>query len=154
VDTEDIINIPTIDFGSFQYFPDEVCYFKDTPANRTIAEIASGSHWIILHSDTATCFGKPEVLTGFGVVLDSELDSFVPVDQIAPTPGGPPGVLGFTVAQRDFSLASFVTAGYNAVIGGMVEFKMVPPSFLSIVKRATDYPTPSTMGAALLQSKV
>jgi len=153
VDTEDIISIPTIDFGSFQYFPDEICYFKDTPANRTTAEIASGSHWVIRHSDTATRFGKPEVLTGFGVVLDSELDSFIPVNQIAPTPGGPPGVLGFTVAQRDFSLASFVTVSYNALIGGMVEFKMVPPT-LKIVKRdTTDFSTPSQQGAALLQSQ-
>jgi hypothetical protein len=44
------------------------------------------------HEANVTCsFGKPVVLTGFGVVLDSELDSFIPVNQIAPTPGGPPG---------------------------------------------------------------
>ena len=31
-----------------------LCYIKDTPANHTTTEIASGSHWANLHLDTAT----------------------------------------------------------------------------------------------------
>jgi len=152
VDTEDIISIPTIDFGSFQYFPDQVSYFQDTPANRTIANIASGDHWVIRHSDTATQFGKPEVMTAFGLVLQSDLNTFVPFNETAPTPGGPPGVLGITVPERDFSIASFVTTSYNGNIGGLIEFDTTPPN-ARIVKRSTNYPTPAALGAALMASK-
>jgi len=154
VDTEDIISIPTIDFGSFQYFPDQVCYFKDTPANKTIANIASGDHWVIRHSDTATHFSKPEVMTAFEIVLKSDLDTFVPFNAVAPTPGGPPGVVGFTVPQRDFALASFVTSSYNGNIGGLLEFDTVPPH-VKIVKRVpiTDYPNPALLAQQMMASK-
>jgi len=152
VDTEDLISIPAVDFGTFQYFPDQVCYFKDVPANRTIANIASGDHWVTRHADTATHFCKPEVLTAFGLVLQSDLNKFVPFDATAPTPGGPPGVLGLTVPQRDFALTSYTTTTYNENIGGIIQFDTIPPK-VKIVKRATDYSDPSALAAQLMASK-
>lgn len=86
---------------------------------------------MIYHSS----YGKPEVLTAYQLVLNSDLNNFVPFNAVAPTPGGPPGgkalgkfhqyfwsanyrdsvslhtiVLGLTVPQRDFAVASFVTS--------------------------------------------
>jgi len=129
VDTEDIIAIPCIDFGSFQLFPDQVQYFTDTPANHTIANIGVGNAWATRHSDTATSSGKPEVLTAFAI------------DQTSLTP-----------SQSEFTLGAFITTGYNGNIGGLIEFNTVPQN-VKIVKRDTNYPDISQLGAALLASK-
>jgi hypothetical protein len=132
VDTEDIISIPCIDFGtlyalspclligfqglilheSSQLFPDHVRYYPVTPSNQTIAKIGEGNAWTDQHSFMAQVYvrmisislfalsdtifyslNKPEVLTGYQIVSQAELSSFVPFTASCPTPGGPPGGL-------------------------------------------------------------
>lgn len=52
VDSEDIINIPQIGYGSFQYFPDQNSYGPDDPNlpafNNTVQ---TGLSWIQSHAE-------------------------------------------------------------------------------------------------------
>jgi mannan endo-1,4-beta-mannosidase len=52
VDTEDIINIPQIGYGSFQFFPDQNNYGPDDPSlpafNNTVQ---TGLSWIQSHAE-------------------------------------------------------------------------------------------------------
>jgi hypothetical protein len=57
VDSEDIINIPQIGFGTFQLFPDQQQYGPDDPSlpafNNTIQQ---GVDWITRHASLATSY--------------------------------------------------------------------------------------------------
>ena len=70
VDTEDILAIPSIDFGSLQVysfmltpyiidilksqlFPDQTEYFPKTGASTATDYIGAGGKWVAVHSNTA-----------------------------------------------------------------------------------------------------
>lgn len=54
VDSEDIINIPDIAFGSFQLFPDQNTYAPDDPnLPRYNNNVQNGMAWIIRQAETA-----------------------------------------------------------------------------------------------------
>jgi mannan endo-1,4-beta-mannosidase len=107
VDSQDILNAPDIDFGSFQLFPDQVNYGTKGTAtqvkppnanfgktlNETVAWIraqADSAHaWVLPlltadGSDLRSAFhsvGKPVVLSAFGVVTQENSPFFVPVNE-------------------------------------------------------------------------
>jgi mannan endo-1,4-beta-mannosidase len=85
VDSEDIINIPEIGFGTFQLFPDQNSYgstgvsidaFNDT--------VNQGIEWIRRQGEAAALYGKPITLTGFGLVTQGNADKFVPFNSTTP----------------------------------------------------------------------
>ncbi|KAG8953045.1 hypothetical protein FRC04_002991 [Tulasnella sp. 424] len=89
IDTEDIGNVPTIDYQTFQFFPDQNTYNangQDTSgpppggaggANFQ-ATVQAGLDWITNHAETAQAFNKPTIMNGFGLVNSDSSGSFVP----------------------------------------------------------------------------
>jgi mannan endo-1,4-beta-mannosidase len=110
VDSQDILNAPDIDFGTFQMFPDQFNYGTtgtvadvqapssnfDNTLNDTVAwiraQIDSVHTWVfpLLTADaynlrSAFCStGKPVVLSAFGLVTQDNLLHFVPVNDTFP----------------------------------------------------------------------
>jgi mannan endo-1,4-beta-mannosidase len=110
VDSQDILNAPDIDFGTFQMFPDQFNYgttgsvtdvqapssnFNNT-LNDTVAwihaQIDSVHTWVfpLLTADPSNLrsafysTGKPVVLSAFGLVTQDNLLHFVPVNDTSP----------------------------------------------------------------------
>ncbi|KAF8831301.1 hypothetical protein HHX47_DHR1000738 [Lentinula edodes] len=86
VDSEDILGIPQIGFGSFQLFPDQNSYGPDDPSlsafNNTLQ---TGINWITTHGQLAQQFDKPVSLLGFGLVTQTNAPDFVPFNStVAP----------------------------------------------------------------------
>ncbi len=106
MDSEDILNAPDIDFGTFQMFPDQYNYGTtgtvtdvqapssnfDCTLNETVAWIGAQINavhtWVFPFlttdaSDLKFAFysiGKPIVLSAFGLVTQDNLLHFVPVN--------------------------------------------------------------------------
>jgi mannan endo-1,4-beta-mannosidase len=55
IDTEDLANIPAVDFSSLQFFPDQITFGPDGFIDLSNATNVSqnGIDWINLHSQTA-----------------------------------------------------------------------------------------------------
>jgi mannan endo-1,4-beta-mannosidase len=79
VDSEDILNIPEIGMGSFQYFPDQNQYGANDPnlppVNNTVQQ---GLDWVRAHADNSRLFGKPVSMSGFGAVTQQNSQAFTP----------------------------------------------------------------------------
>jgi hypothetical protein len=109
VDSQDILNVPDIDFGTFQMFPDQYNYGTTRPVtevqppssnfdstmNDTVtwirAQINCAHTWGFLLTtgthDLKSAFdsiGKPIVLSAFGLVTQDNLLNFVPVNDTSP----------------------------------------------------------------------
>ncbi|KDQ52968.1 glycoside hydrolase family 5 protein [Jaapia argillacea MUCL 33604] len=86
VDSEDILNIPEISFGSFQLFPDQDEYgCPDPHLSRFNNSLQLGLSWIQKQGATGKCFGKPMALGAFGLVTQHNAPFFVPFNStIAP----------------------------------------------------------------------
>lgn len=110
VDSQDILNAPDIDFGTFQIFPDQFNYGTtgtvtdvqapssnfDNTLNDTVAwiyaQIDSGHTWVfplltahVSNPRSTFCStGKPVVLSAFGLVTQDNLLNFVPVNDTCP----------------------------------------------------------------------
>ncbi|KDQ51409.1 glycoside hydrolase family 5 protein, partial [Jaapia argillacea MUCL 33604] len=86
VDSEDILNIPEISFGSFQLFPDQFEYgCPDPHLSHFNNSLQLGLSWIQKQGATGKCFGKPMALGAFGLVTQHNAAFFVPFNStIAP----------------------------------------------------------------------
>jgi mannan endo-1,4-beta-mannosidase len=137
VDTEDIISVPSIDFGSFQLFPDQVHYFPghdDFPRgvpNFASTAIIQGNSWVTRHTATANTFNKPEALTAFGIVTKDNWPFFVPFNSSSRMPDDAPcrGVERFDL---QFAFTSWAMVGFNGDIGGMLEYQWLERGLLDV----------------------
>jgi len=137
VDSEDIINIPQIGFGTFQLFPDQNNYGPDDPNlsafNNTVQ---TGLTWIQSHTELAQLFDKPVTLTGFGLVTQNNAPVFVPFNSTlapfgpdsssssaAPTRRQAIQPFGVTDAQRDDAYAQWLQAGLLGGLAGMTQYQ-------------------------------
>ncbi|KAJ7097935.1 glycoside hydrolase family 5 protein [Mycena belliarum] len=134
VDSEDILNIPNIGFGSFQLFPDQNQYAPDDPNlpafNNTLQ---AGLDWIQRHGESSQMFGKPVTLTGFGLVTQDNAPSFVPFNStVAPFANDQIGNLtsdlgrlpfGVTDQQRDDAYTQWLQQGILSGLGGMIQYQ-------------------------------
>ncbi|KAF7338302.1 Glycoside hydrolase family 5 protein [Mycena venus] len=134
VDSEDILNIPQIGFGSFQLFPDQNSYAPDDPNlsafNNTLQ---AGLDWIKRHGEAGQMFGKPITLTGFGLVTQDNAPSFVPFNStVAPFANDQIGNLtlnatqlpfGVTDQQRDDAYAQWLQQGILSGLAGMIQYQ-------------------------------
>ncbi|TFK42587.1 glycoside hydrolase family 5 protein [Crucibulum laeve] len=141
VDSEDIINIPQIGFGSFQLFPDQNSYGVDDPNlpafNNTVQQ---GLDWIQRHADMGKLFGKPVSLTGFGLVTQGNAPFFVPFNSTV-APFGPDQVpesgtsqqqpFGVTDAQRDDAYSQWLNAGLINGLQGMIQYQWAQDNLTS-----------------------
>ncbi|KAI0302022.1 glycoside hydrolase superfamily [Russula brevipes] len=138
VDSEDILNAPDIDFGTFQLFPDQISYsttgtecetsskdFDDT-LDQTVA-------WIHKQAQSARTIGKPLVLTAFGLVTSDNVQQFVPFTAMHPLVKSPHGAqkrqntgtvgAGASQEQRDNAYSSWGQAGTQSGLGGVTQYQ-------------------------------
>ncbi|KAF8989119.1 mannanase [Cyathus striatus] len=120
VDTEDIMAIPSIDFGSLQLFPDQTEYFPAVSNSSATNSIAGGSTWVALHSNSAALIGKPEVLTAAAIVTQDHYSSFVPFNSSTPLPEGSCG--GAQAFQQDYAFTTWAGIVLSGNIQGMLEY--------------------------------
>jgi len=131
VDTEDIINIPEIGYGTFQLFPDQNNYGPTNPNlpafNNTVQV---GLSWILNHADLAQVFNKPVCLAAFGLITQNNSVVFVPFNSTLPPFGNTAlarrqssneQTFGVTDSQRDDAYAQWLETGLQAGLGGMAQ---------------------------------
>ncbi|KAJ7219265.1 glycoside hydrolase family 5 protein, partial [Mycena pura] len=134
VDSEDILSIPEIGFSSFQLFPDQNQYAPDDPNlsafNNTLQ---AGLDWIKRHGEIGQMFGKPIVLSGFGLVTQNNAPSFVPFNStVAPFANDQFGNLtlsptqmpfGVTDQQRDDAYTQWLQQGIASGLAGIIQYQ-------------------------------
>ncbi|KAH6918595.1 beta-mannase [Coprinopsis sp. MPI-PUGE-AT-0042] len=130
VDSEDLLNVPDISFGSFQLFPDQATYGPADPSLSGIeAVIAQGSDWIRRHARTSAAFGKPSVLNGFGLVTQPNAPAFVPFNSteapFAADAGTPASEQPFGVSneERDRAFTEWLNVGYAEGLRSMIHYQ-------------------------------
>ncbi|KAF8964679.1 glycoside hydrolase superfamily [Flammula alnicola] len=150
VDSEDIINIPQIGFGTFQLFPDQNSYGVNDPTipafNNTVNQ---GLDWIRRHAEIGTLFNKPVTLNGFGLVTQSNAPAFVPFNTTQ-APFGPDSPtaqaqqpFGVTDQQRDDAYSQWLQAGLQSGLQGMLQYQWSQGNLTTAV--GTDI-TPTVVG--------
>jgi len=130
VDSEDIINIPEIGFGTFQLFPDQNSYGVDDPNlpafNNTLNQ---GLDWIRRQAGIGQTFGKPISLTGFGLVTQANAPFFVPFNETQAPFGSDSSSnqtqqpFGVTDAQQNDAYTQWLQAGLSSGLQGMTQYQ-------------------------------
>ncbi|KIM83525.1 glycoside hydrolase family 5 protein [Piloderma croceum F 1598] len=122
VDTEDILSVPCIDFGSFQLFPDQNQYFPGSSGDFASTAISQGNRWVAQHSATSSTFKKPMAITAFSIVTKDNWPLFVPFNSSTRMPPGAPcrGVDNF---QKNYAFVSWAEVGLTGSIGGALEYQ-------------------------------
>ncbi|KAI9466203.1 glycoside hydrolase [Lactarius psammicola] len=136
VDSQDILSIPEIGFGSFQLFPDQNSYGTVPtqfmpPSSDFTGTVQQGTAWIQAQAASALAVGKPVALTGFGLVTQDNLPAFVPFNATFPvvTPQHQkrqsPGSFGTGVSdqQRQSAYSTWLQAGIQAGLSGMTQYQ-------------------------------
>ncbi|KAG1891002.1 glycoside hydrolase family 5 protein [Suillus subluteus] len=134
VDSQDISNIPDIGFSSFQLFPDQQSYGPDDPNVAPWQSVEqNGAQWITNQAQSASAVGKPAVLTGFGLVTQTNAPYFVPFNStIAPfATDGARRLLkrqsttsyGVTSQQQASTYTSWINTGIAAGLNGIVQYQ-------------------------------
>ncbi|TFK71220.1 mannanase, partial [Pluteus cervinus] len=125
VDTEDILAVHCIDFGSFQLFPDQADYGTfASQASFLVNSIATGSSWISRHVATGTSLSKPSALLAFGMVLKDNFSQFVPVN--ASTSSSVSlhcSQGGLSADEGNYAAIAFSTSGFNNDLGGLLNYQ-------------------------------
>ncbi|KAJ4487962.1 glycoside hydrolase family 5 protein [Lentinula aciculospora] len=145
VDSEDILGIPQIGFGSFQLFPDQNSYGPDDPSlsafNNTLQ---TGINWITTHGQIAQLFDKPVSLLGFGLVTQTNAPDFVPFNStVAPFASDnttsttvakasttssaastdSTQTFGVTDSEQDTAYSSWLAAGISSGVSGLLQYQ-------------------------------
>ncbi|KAH7930767.1 glycoside hydrolase family 5 protein [Leucogyrophana mollusca] len=132
VDSQDILNIPEIGFGTFQFFPDQQSY---GPADQNLAPIdqtiSEGVDWITSQAQSSAAVGKPVTLTGFGLVTQENAPFFIPFNMTtAPyaTPqsqatGQSNSTYGVTVQQQASAYTTWLNSGIAAGLNGIMQYQ-------------------------------
>jgi mannan endo-1,4-beta-mannosidase len=132
VDSEDILNIPQMSFGTFLLFPDQAKYGPDDPSLSSYENLVQqGVDWITRQGDIGARFNKPVTLHAFGLVTQSNAAAFVPFNSTqapyAPDSGAPPPPaqqpFGITDQQRDDAYSTWLKAGVQANLRGMLQYQ-------------------------------
>ncbi|KAG1724510.1 glycoside hydrolase family 5 protein [Suillus paluster] len=132
VDSQDILNIPNIGFGSFQIFPDQDSYGPDDPNLGPVQnKINSGLAWIQQSAQSANAVGKPVVLNGFGLVTQDNLNNFVPFNMTYAPYVSSTAVMAVTNATTNFAnstqqqqgYSSFLDMGNSAGLAGIMQYQ-------------------------------
>ncbi|RXW15161.1 hypothetical protein EST38_g10695 [Candolleomyces aberdarensis] len=138
IDTEDLVSIPSIDFGSLQIAPEQIQLFpvlkKVKPATQAIGD---GGKWIEVHSQTSILLKKPEALLSSGIVPKSNWKYFVPNDQVAFQPDGVPchGVERF---QVEYSITYWASGTRSALLIFLPALTSFHPIFIAAINGNVD----------------
>ncbi|KDQ60829.1 glycoside hydrolase family 5 protein [Jaapia argillacea MUCL 33604] len=128
VDSEDILNIPSIGFGTFQLFPDQDVYTTETGSTSFDTILQTGLSWIEQQAETGRTFGKPTILTAFGLVSQTNAPFFVPFNStVAPFANSPARKRqqsGFvTDSQLGDAYTQWFNIGLQDGINGLVQYQ-------------------------------
>ncbi|EIM90018.1 glycoside hydrolase [Stereum hirsutum FP-91666 SS1] len=139
VDSQDILNIPDIGFGTFQFFPDQNVYTTDGETvpgsqgqssfdfNNTVQE---GIEWIQNQAAFANAVGKPLALTAFGLVTQDNFPFFVPfnssvplVNQTSLSRRTDSQGTASTSSQQQSAYLTWLEAGITAGVQGLTQYQ-------------------------------
>jgi mannan endo-1,4-beta-mannosidase len=138
VDSQDILAIPEIGFGSFQLFPDQNSYStistQFTPPSADFdTTVQQGTAWIQAQAASALAVGKPVTLAAFGLVTQQNLPNFIPFNSTTPvTTSSSPNKKrqsqatvgsGVSDQQRQSAYATWLQAGIQAGLSGMDQYQ-------------------------------
>lgn len=143
VDSQDILNIPNIGFGSFQVFPDQNVYAPNDPNLSPVQnKIQSSLTWIQQSAQSAAAVGKPVVLNAFGLVTQSNLNDFVPFNMTYAPYASDTAVMDFATRSRfagskrqssssdyaddsdeESGYSSFLQMGNSAGLAGVMQYQ-------------------------------
>lgn len=131
VDSQDILNIPNIGFGSFQVFPDQESYGPNDPNLDPVQnKINSSLTWIQQSAQSAAAVGKPVVLNGFGLVSQTNLNNFVPFNMTYTPYASTTAVMAVTATsnfanstQQEQGYSSFLEMGNSAGLAGIMQYQ-------------------------------
>ncbi|KAG6376142.1 glycoside hydrolase family 5 protein [Boletus reticuloceps] len=129
VDSQDILNIPNIGFGSFMLFPDQQSYGPADPSLDSYTNTLDlGIDWIIKQTQSANAVGKPLALTSFGLVTQGNAPDFVPFNMTT-APFAPDAssntnsTYGVTNQQQTDAYSKWFNTGITSGLGGIVEYQ-------------------------------
>lgn len=159
VDSQDISNIPDIGFSSFQLFPDQQSYGPDDPNIAPWQSVEqNGAQWITTQAQSASAVGKPSVLTGFGLVTQTNAPSFVPFNStVAPFADADPNPTSYGVTSQEQAdtYTSWLDTGIAAGLNGIVQYQWgqsdltaEPGTTVTPSTTTSESPTPSSPGEA------
>jgi len=132
VDSEDILNIPEIGFGSAQLFPDQNVYDPAQLQPSFENTVQTGIDWITRQAETGQAFGKPMALVGFGLVTQLNAPFFVPFntsvapfgpEQVNPSGSTSQQPYGVSDQNRDDAYEQWLHAGLTSGLQGMVQYQ-------------------------------
>ncbi|KIM65251.1 glycoside hydrolase family 5 protein [Scleroderma citrinum Foug A] len=131
VDSQDILNIPSIDFGAFQLFPDQQSYAPSDPSLSTYDNFVSqGVDWITNQAQSASAVGKPFIMTSFGLVTQGNAADFVPFNMTTAPYGSSPSSsalttepYGATNQQQTDAYSSWMSTSVSSNVAGMVQYQ-------------------------------
>jgi mannan endo-1,4-beta-mannosidase len=118
-----------MDFGSFQYFPDQNKYGPDDP-NLTPFEnvVNTGNEWIRQQGEVSSTYGKPITLNAFGLVTQDNLPHFspfsAPFGSDAPPAQAP---IGVSNGQRNDAYKSWIDTGLTSGLTSMFQYQWGQP---------------------------
>ncbi|KAF8447969.1 glycoside hydrolase family 5 protein [Boletus edulis BED1] len=129
VDSQDILNIPNIGFGSFMLFPDQQSYGPTDPNLDPYTNTLNlGTDWIVKQTQSANAVGKPLALTSFGLVTQGNAQNFVPFNMTT-APFAPDAssninsTYGVTNQQQTEAYSTWFNTGITSGLGGIVEYQ-------------------------------
>ncbi|KAH0830561.1 glycoside hydrolase family 5 protein [Lanmaoa asiatica] len=129
VDSQDIMNIPYIGFGSFTLFPDQQSYGPADPYLDSYTNtLNSGVDWILKQVQSGAAVGKPSALTGFGLVTQGNAADFVPFNMTT-APYAPDASSNFTSTygvtnqQQTDAYSTWFNTGITAGLGAIVQYQ-------------------------------
>jgi len=139
VDSQDILAIPSVGFGSFQLFPDQNSYGPNDPSlsafNNTLQ---NGINWITTQGMLASEQQKPVSLIGFGLVTQTNAPDFVPFNStIAPfanttastaaagsaSSSSSTQTFGVTDSQQATAYTTWLNTGISSGVSGLMQYQ-------------------------------
>ncbi|KAI6109190.1 glycoside hydrolase family 5 protein [Pisolithus croceorrhizus] len=123
VDSQDIMNIPNINFGTFQLFPDQDSYApNDSSLSSYQNSINSGVDWIKNQAQSAAAVGKPLVMTAFGLVTQDNAADFVPFNMTT-APYTSDSSYGVTNQQQTDAYSTWLNISISLNLAGMIQYQ-------------------------------
>lgn len=136
VDSQDIMNIPDISFGTFQLFPDQDTYTPSDPSLSSYQNsVNSGVDWITYQAQSAAAVGKPLIMTAFGLVTQDNAADFVPFNMTtAPYASGTSSgvtnqrqrdtiAYGVTNQQQTDAYSTWLNTSVSLNLAGMIQYQ-------------------------------
>jgi mannan endo-1,4-beta-mannosidase len=136
VDSQDILNAPNIDFGTFQLFPDQNNYGANGGENQAPSVdfntmLTQTTNFITSQAQSAQAVGKPVICTGFGLVTEGNLGNFVPFNSVflqSPQPQNPRRQVatlatGVSQGQINTAYTTWLQTGFMGGVSGMSQYQ-------------------------------